>query len=191
MIKIATAVSAAVFAIGSIGALAPGHARAAVSVLGPGFAEACFHAARDGGDIYAGIADCDRAIAEDMLLGHDLAGTYVNRGVLHMVASDYNAARRDFEQAIALDPKIAEGYVNLGGVKIAQGHYAEGIADIDHGLTLAPQEPEKAYYNRALADEALDDVKSAYFDYSKAAELKPTWDAPRTELARFTVHPAN
>ena len=39
----------------------------------------------------------------------------------------------------------------------------------------------------ALASEGLDDEKSAYFDYQKAVELSPDWDAPKAELLRFHV----
>jgi tetratricopeptide (TPR) repeat protein len=191
MIKIATAAGAAALIVTSVAFLAPGRASAAVSVFGSGFAEQCFHTARDGGDLHAGIADCTHAIEGEALGSRDLAGTYINRGVLRMTINDYADAQADFEKGVKLDPTLGEGFVNLGGVKIARGHYAEGIADIDHGLTLSPEEPEKAYYNRALADEMMDNIKAAYFDYSKAAELKPTWAAPRIELARFTVRPAS
>ena len=30
-------------------------------------------------------------------------------------------------------------------------------------------------------------MKSAYFDYQKAVELSPDWEAPQKELARFHV----
>jgi len=63
------------------------------------------------------------------------------------------------------------------------------VADIDRGLAYGPEQPEKAYFNRALAKEFLDDTKGAYLDYLKAAELAPTWTAPQVELKRFTVHP--
>ena len=177
MIRIATAAGAAALIISSVALFGPGPAKAAVSVFGSGFAEQCFHTARDGGDVYSGIADCDRAIDTEPLSDRDRAGTYVNRGVLYMSVDDYVSAQRDFEMSVKLDPTLGEAFVNLGGVKIAQRRYADGIADIDHGLALGPEEPEKAYYNRALGDEGLDDIKAAYFDYSKAAELKPTWAA--------------
>ena len=166
MIRITTT-AAAVLAVGAM-ELA-GQAQAAVSVFGAGYAEACFHAARDGAEPYAGIADCSRAINTEFLDSRDLAGTYVNRGVLYMVANNYRAAERDFEASIKLYDKLSESFVNLGAVQISEGHYAEGISSIDRGLALGPQEPEKAYYNRGLADEYLGDVKTAYFDYSKAA----------------------
>jgi tetratricopeptide (TPR) repeat protein len=190
MIRIATAAGAAALVISSIGVMAPTQARAAVTVFGSGYAEQCFHTAKYGGDIQGGIVDCERALATEPLSDRDRAGTYVNRGVLYMTVDDYISAQRDFEQGVKLDPTLGEAYINLGGVKIARRQFADGIVDIDRGLALGPEEPEKAYYNRALADEALDNIKAAYFDYSKAAELKPTWAPPRTELARFTVRPA-
>jgi tetratricopeptide (TPR) repeat protein len=191
MLRITMAAGAAALIAGSIGLMAPSQAKAAVTVYGSGFAGQCFHTAKYGGDIQAGIADCARAIDTEQLSDRDKAGTYVNQGVLYMILNDYVSAQRDFEQGVALDPNLGEAFVNLGGVKIAQHHFADGIIDIDRGLALGPEEPEKAYFNRALADEGLDDVKAAYFDYSRAAELKPTWTPPRTELARFTVRPAH
>jgi tetratricopeptide (TPR) repeat protein len=65
--------------------------------------------------------------------------------------------------------------------------YAEGLADLNKALELGVDEPEKAYFNRALAHEGLDDLKSAYLDYQKAQTLKPDWQDPARELARFTV----
>ena len=191
MIRIATTAGAAALIVSSICIFAPTQAKAAVTVFGSGYASQCFHVAKYGGDIQAGIADCERAIATEPLSDRDKAGTYVNEGVLYMSVDDFVSAQRDFETGVKLAPNLGEAFVNLGGVKIAQRHFAEGIVDIDRGLALGPEEPEKAYYNRALADEALDNVKAAYFDYSKAAELKPTWAPPRTELARFTVVPAH
>jgi tetratricopeptide (TPR) repeat protein len=191
MIRIATLAGVAAFAVAGIGAFAAGSARAAVTVYGSGFAEQCFHTARDGGDIYAGIADCDHALVEDQLQGRDLAGTYVNRGVLHMAVSENDAARADFEKSIAIDPTLGEAWVNLGALKIANHQFAQGIGDIDKGLALGPTEPEKAYYNRALADEGMDNETAAYYDYTKASQLKPNWAPPKTELTRFTVRPAS
>ncbi len=191
MTRIATLAGAAALALVGLGAFSAGSANAAVTVFGSGFAEQCYHTAKDGGDLAAGIADCGHALVEDQLQGRDLAGTYVNRGVLYMATDQYTAARADLQEAITIDPSLGEAWVNLGALKIAQHQYAEGIADIDKGLALGPQEPEKAYYNRALGEEGQDDAKAAYFDYLKASELRPNWAPPRLELARFTVRPAS
>jgi tetratricopeptide (TPR) repeat protein len=191
MIRFATLAGVAAVAVAGIGVMGAGSARAAVTVYGSGFAEQCFHAARDGGDLYGGIADCNQALIEDQLQGRDLAGTYVNRGVLRMAVNQYGAAESDFEKSIGIDPNLGEAWVNLGALKIANHQFVDGIADIDKGLALGPQEPEKAYYNRALADEAMDNETAAYYDYTKASQLKPNWAPPKTELTRFTVRPAS
>jgi Tfp pilus assembly protein PilF len=170
------------------GLLAPGVAQAAVTVFGgPGPADDCFKAAKFDTAPDAGIEVCTRAIDMQPMTDRDLAGTYVNRGVIFMGQASFVAAQHDFEHAMKLDPKMGEAVVNHGGALIAQKKYADGIAEISRGLELNPSEPEKAYFNRGLAYESIDDLKAAYYDYSKAAELKPSWDEPRAELARFTV----
>ena len=170
-------------------ALLPLAARAqSVTVLGAGrLAEECSRAARVGRASDDAVAMCTLSIASEPLTGRELAGTYVNRGVLKLIAAEYPAAEADFDLAVATDPSIGESFVNRGAARIAQRRYREGLDDLDHGLTLHPGEPEKAYFNRAIAREGLGDVPGAYADYRTAAGLKPGWTAPVAELARFTV----
>ncbi len=171
--------------------LMTGPVRADVTVIGGGFAEECSNqakaASRTGRPFSEALRECTLAIDEEVLSAHDLAATYVNRGVLHLVLTNWSDAQRDFEAAVAVDPGLAEAWVNHGASLIAQGREADGIADIDKGLALTTTEPEKAYFNRAVAEERLNDLKSAYFDYQKALELKPDWAMPQAELARFHV----
>ena len=178
----------AALALGFSAFLGLGASQAAVTVFGDGGpASDCFKAAKWGGPPDPAIAQCTQAIQSEFMSDHDLAGTYVNRGVIYMSMASWIAAQHDFEQAMKLDPKMGEAFVNHGGALIAQKKYADGIAEISRGLELNPSEPEKAYFNRGLAYESLDDLKAAYYDYSKAAELKPNWSEPRAELARFTI----
>ena len=169
-------------------------------VLGGGFAEGCSRAALDlvranerrgdrMGPPVDAIALCNRALSEESLDRRDQAATHVNRGVLEMNARTFAAARADFARAVDLKPDLAEAHVNLGGALIALGDYRAGVVAIDRGLDLQTEEPEKAYFNRAMARERLDDIKGAYFDFLKASELKPDWEAPRTQMQRFTVTP--
>jgi len=88
---------------------------------------------------------------------------------------------------VKLDPTMGEAFVNRGAALVAQRRFQEGVVEIDRGLALGADEPEKAYFNRALAWEGLDDMKAAWLDYQKALEIRPDWDAPRRELTRFTV----
>jgi tetratricopeptide (TPR) repeat protein len=111
----------------------------------------------------------------------------VNRGVLKLRRMLWDAAIKDFDQAVRVKADLGEAWVNRGAAFIGQRRYAESLPQINKGLELGVDEPAKAYYNRALAYEGLEDAKSAYFDYQKAVELKPEWSAPREQLVRFTV----
>jgi len=158
-----------------------------VTVLGGGMARQCSNAALDGESDRKFEALCTLAVETEILSQRDRAGTYVNRGIMKLRRSEFGPARADFDQAIELKPDLGEAYVNRGAALVGARRYVEGLADLNRALELGVEEPEKAHYNRALAHEGLDDMKAAYFDYQRAVELSPEWDAPKRELARFTV----
>ncbi len=162
-------------------------AEGAVTVIGGGLAEACSDAAVNGENDARYDAVCTMALDTEFMKPRDRAGTYVNRGVLKLRRASYQDATRDFNQAVRLQPEMGEAYVNRGAAAIGQKRYADSLSDINRALELGVSEPEKAYYNRALAHEGLDDPKAAYFDYQKAIEIAPEWTAPREQLTRFTV----
>jgi tetratricopeptide (TPR) repeat protein len=166
---------------------AAGPAAAAVTVLGDNNATLCSRAAFAERADMESLQLCTTAVAEGMLDRRDLAGTYINRGVLYMVRLDYKNARSDFEQAIVIDPTLGEAWVNRGAINIIDRRYKDGISDISKGLDLGTNEPAKAYYNRGVAYEGIDDEASAYQDYEEALVLQPGWDLPKQELLRFTV----
>ncbi len=167
-------------------------AAAAIQVFGNGLASVCYsialQLAQDHHVTPANPESCTLALEDGPLNAHDLVATHVNRGIVYMARSEFGLALEDFDYALNADNSIAEAWLNHGGVLIAMHRWADGIADIDRGLTLNPKEPEKAYFNRAVAHEALDDMKDAYFDYMKALELKPGWDLPANELERFSIN---
>lgn len=172
----------------ALGLLAAGSASASVLVLGEGLAPACSRAAFAGRSDRSSIEVCSRALAEG-LSARDRAGTLVNRGVIRTRAKAYGPAARDFEEAIRLQPDLGEAFVNRGVLRMADRDYAGALAEIDRGLALGVDEPAKAYYNRALAKEAVGDAPGAWADYRQAQALAPEWDAPAKMLVRFTVTP--
>ncbi|PZR36321.1 tetratricopeptide repeat protein [Caulobacter segnis] len=174
-------------ALGAAAFLFAGAAGASTVVVGGASANACSDAALKGRSDDRAILACTTALELEVLGFRDRAKTYVNRGVLQMRQLHFEAARADFDQATSLDPNLGEAYVNRGATFVGQARYAEGMAQIDKGLSLGVKDPERALYNRALAHEGLGDLRAAYLDYAKAAELNPDWAAPKTELARFTV----
>ncbi len=190
---------AASFALGFVMQATAAHA--VVIVMGNGLAQNCYETALalslgfpppelvyTGGLIDPKPVDvCSMALQNDQLLGRDLAGTYVNRGVLYFLTADYDDALRDFDRAISVQEGIGEAYANRGAALVALKRWADAAPAITKGIELGSTELEKSYYNRAIAYEELGNVKAAYYDYLKAAELKPDWEQPKSQLTRFTV----
>jgi tetratricopeptide (TPR) repeat protein len=166
---------------------AAGQARAQVDVSGGGLATACAVAAKNGESAHRFEQVCTDSLEKEMLIPLDRAGTYVNRGIIKMRSQQYDAAIKDFDTAIRYKSDLAEAYVNRGAARIGARRFNEAVSDFDNALQLNVKEPEKAYYNRALAHEWLDDFKDAYLDYQKALEIAPDWELVRVQLARFTV----
>jgi len=162
-------------------------ASAASVVLGAGLATVCSKAAIAGRSDPKSIETCTIALETQAMGPRDRAGTFVNRGVLKLRRKSYDDSRADFASALRLKPDLGEAHVNWGASLIAQAKYAEGLSEIDRGMALGVDEPAKAWFNRAIAHEGLDDPTAAYLAYQKAAELAPEWSEPQKQLARFTV----
>lgn len=160
-------------------------ASGADSVVGGNLAKSCAQVVIAGARDDAAVQLCTQAITTDLLSNNDLARTYINRGVLQLRRKAYDEALADFDRAATLAPGMGEAFVNEGAVLIAQRRYGLAVSAIDRGLKLGASSPERAYYNRALANLHLDNLKDAYGDLIKASQLAPDWDVPRRELARF------
>jgi tetratricopeptide (TPR) repeat protein len=162
-------------------------AEAAVTVLGNGIARACYEAAEFGGDEHDGIAECSLALDEAAIPITERAATFINRGILRSRNSDPEGALDDYNHGLELRPNLGEGYVDRGAVMILFQRYADALKDITKGIDLGANKPEIAYYDRAIADEALGDIRGAYEDYKKAVEIAPDFTLATEHLARFKV----
>jgi tetratricopeptide (TPR) repeat protein len=160
---------------------------AATTIIGGGLAEACSKAALTERSDLQSIQQCDTALQSGNLNARDLAGTLVNRGVMRLRREEFELARADFDAAISLAPGTGEAYVDRGAVFVGEKRFQAGLDDLNNALRLGVKEPEKAYFNRALAHEGLDDETSAYLDFQQALALKPGWGPPQRELLRFAV----
>ena len=108
--------------------LAAGPAAAAISVLGGGQAEECYHAARDGKADNAAVAACDMALNAEMLAPRDRGGTLINRGVVRLLRGEYAPARADFDAGIDMAPEIGEGWTDRGAAFLGERRYREALA---------------------------------------------------------------
>lgn len=169
------------------GAVAASPAGAAVSIIGGGLGRDCFLAAELRRDTQTSLGTCTRALDES-LSRRDRAATHVNRGIIYMQARNLEMAMRDYQNAIRLEPSLAEAHVNLGIALLHRGgRDREAIAALTRGIDMKPARPEVALYTRAVAYEMVGDTRAAFEDYSAAAAAKPDWQEPAEQLKRFSV----
>jgi len=160
--------------------------QAAITVIGPGPAQICYQAAEMEASASDYLTYCNQALAS-VLDNDDRAATYINRGVLKLSVNDFDSAALDFKAGLALNASLGEGYIDLGAVLIARHQYADAILNINKGLKLGTKKPHLAYYDRAMADEALGNLQAAYDDYRQAVQLAPDFTRASDELKRFKI----
>ncbi len=178
---------ALILAAGAAVFVAPLPASAGIMTVGGTFAEGCFKAAEQHNTTLESLNTCDRAFSEQALSFEDRLATYVNRGIVRMLRNDFARARSDFDTAMQMNPKRSEPYLNMAILQFRQGKSAEALPLFSKAIELGTEMPEVAYYGRGLANEDVGKVRAAYADLQRAASLKPNWDAPRRDLARYQV----
>jgi len=174
------------FAIAGLGLLAA-PASAAIYTLGGPLAEGCYEAASSKYTSRFAVEGCTRALAEEGLAPADRAATLVNRGIVHMARGQEIAADTDFDAALAIDPGLADAYLNKGFLRIRTGHGRDALPLIQKGLDLGAQEKAVAVFGRGVAHEQMGNYAKAYRDFQRARELAPKWDLPATYLADYRV----
>jgi tetratricopeptide (TPR) repeat protein len=177
-----------VFAALAIAGFAAGTANAAISVVGNTTARVCYESALNERARASDIRLCTEAIEDRQLTGRDRVASYVNRGILHVMNGNFELAIADYDEAIALDSREPEAYLNKALAMLRQ---REGMAEIVELLTVAiangTREPALAYYGRGVAHEMNGDVSAAYYDIRRAADIDPNWEVPARDLVRFRV----
>jgi tetratricopeptide (TPR) repeat protein len=176
------------YALAALLAAATVPAFGAVTVIGSSSARLCFEAADSPlQPTFQDIRQCDQAFEEDQLTLYDTVATHVNRGILRLRHNRIDDARADFDRAIQLDPDQPEAYLNKGALLIRLNDPSGALPLFTSALEHDTSRPALAHYGRAVANEALGNVREAYSDYRRASELAPEWEEPKTELRRFRV----
>lgn len=134
-----------------------------------------------------GLAECSNALAYGDLSGHNLAGTYVNRGVIELRSGRTDEASADFLEARTLIPALGEAWTDDAMAAASQARWRDAETSADRALTLGTGHAELALYARAVARESLGDLTGAYRDYNAAVRTDPSWAMPKADLARFVV----
>ncbi|MEZ5561258.1 MAG: tetratricopeptide repeat protein [Pseudomonadales bacterium] len=168
-------------------ALLPAQGVAAETILfNESSAYQCYRAALQGGD-GDDIEVCTIAIEHQPLVSRDLAATYSNRGLLLARAGEIEAALKDHEKAIMLQPDIGSLYINRSNTYVRARRLNDAMQDLERAIAIGDDSVAAAYYNRALLFQQLGDGRAARLDAERAAELAPETEAYRAfaaELAR-------
>ena len=101
-----------------------------------------------------------------------VALSYASRGVMKMNKGLIEAAIRDLDTAILLDPSYAMAYNNRGNARLMSYDISRAIEDYDAALAVDP-ECSFAYINRAAAKRISGLLEGALTDSDKAVELDP------------------
>lgn len=157
---------------------------AAVVVLGNNLARNCYLSAEYPAHPATGLIDCNKALAGPVAI-NDRAATLVNRGILRALLSDTSGAISDYDEAIALDATLADAYLDRSAAMITLKRFIDALHDANRALELNVRRKEIAYYNRAIANEALGNVQGAYDDFHAALQIEPKFAAAAEQLTRF------
>ena len=121
-------------------------------------------------------------------LGSARAEEYVIRANLREGQGDHEGAVADADRAVALDAKRASGWQARGNARISLGTHAIeagalpeesgrilriALADMDHAIELAPDEPSYRI-GRAFLRRMLGDARGSIDDATRSIELDPS-----------------
>ncbi len=89
-----------------------------------------------------------------------------------MLETDNARKIEDYDNALRLNPTLADAYNNRGVAKKHLGKLKEAIDDYDRAILLKP-DFAVAYFNRGDAKKALGQYEDALKDFDKTIELRP------------------
>jgi tetratricopeptide (TPR) repeat protein len=102
---------------------------------------------------------------------NDPQAAYYLGVALHSLG-DTAGARKEYSDALKLDPKLTEASVNLSQLELEAKELPQALATVDAGLKSAPKQPD-LLLNRALILEASGKPEEALKAYGEAAAARP------------------
>ena len=89
---------------------------------------------------------------------------HYNRGCVLQGQQDWEAAIACYDQALALDPRLAAAYSNRGAAFAAMNRCDEAIASLSQAIGLEPDYPE-AHFGRAVTLLLKGDLPAGWVDF--------------------------
>lgn len=130
----------------------------------------------------------DTAVAMDNLakcldLNSNNTNAYLMRADVRIKSrSDYKGALEDMDQAIKLEPKHADYFVNRAFLKYHLDDYFGAMSDFDYAIGLEPSNVA-AHFNRGLLRMEVQDNNKAIEDFSFVLQREPDNDMARYNRA--------
>jgi tetratricopeptide (TPR) repeat protein len=167
-----------------------GAAGQAITIIGSGgdarnCSMAANNAAKFGFVSREDLDTCTRALEYGRLKRSDLAGTYVNRGIVQTALGRHQDAFSDYHHAMELQLGLPEAYVGRGNIYFLAGKYDRAIEDYTRALDLNIGRDYIAHLNRGMAYEKVGNYDDAEANYRRALELQPEWQLALDKLNRL------
>jgi len=112
---------------------------------------------------------------------------YNNRGNAFYELGEYEAALKDYNHAISLNPKGGGPYLNRGILSLAQKQYESAVEDFTQALKKFPNQ-SRPFNARGLAYEKLGNWTKAKEDYGKAISSDSSNGEAYFNLGRVQLH---
>ena len=131
--------------------------------------------------IYYTIAENDKSKLQLAELVCDQAREYVDKnyppiyntlGLIQLKKKNPSQALKQFEQAVALDPKYVEAYLNIGAIGLSTRQYEKAAQAFASVIKLDPKNFD-ATIGMGVASRGLKKVEDAESWYKKASDLDP------------------
>lgn len=122
------------------------------------------------------LADFQKALQIEpglkSVLTNPIAASYLVKGQMQIEAGRFDEARKDFDQAIATDPKNPTPYSELAFLAFKKEDYSGCLAAAGKAIEVDPKYAQ-AYGNRAECQNALGKKKAALDDLNTAIKIDP------------------
>lgn len=129
------------------------------------------------------IRACSKAYKASIPLNDVRSDILTRRGLLQLSAGRFDKASRDFKSAAKLNNENEFAYLGEGYAALMNNDPMKATA-LFNDCTSHDKAAPMAVFGLAMAKEMSGDIKGAVKSYQDAANMRPDWIAPRTELAR-------
>lgn len=121
---------------------------------------------------YARLGDVKKTLKQDVAAKGDYAKAHFYSGIANLNNDHYQAAIKDFDKSIDLNPSHAEAYYELGNAKQKNGDYEEAKQDYQKVINRKPNYAE-AYYSLGVVYSHLNNYKVALGHFDEVISKKP------------------